>query len=91
MEGHGVQTIVNSHIVLANLGSEAYVLNVDVDEFMVTDNRTTLEELANGCLNEQTAVLGRRAPSVRAPLGRRDGSGLLTHERTKVIWTAVFI
>ncbi len=64
-EQHGIQSIVNSHIVLANLGSDAYVLNVDIDEFMVTDYRTTLEELAAGCFENQTAVLGRCASRVR--------------------------
>ena len=70
MEQHGIQSIVNSHIVLANLGEDAYVLNVDIDEFLVTDKRTTLEELAAGCFKDWTAVLGRCASRFRAGHGQ---------------------
>ena len=59
METHGNQVLVNAHLLLANLGSDAYLLNVDLDEYLVTDNRTTLPELADGCFGNQTARLVR--------------------------------
>ncbi len=62
METHGNQVLVNAHLLLANLGSDAYLLNCDLDEFLVTDNRTTLPELAAGCFGNRTAKLARCAP-----------------------------
>lgn len=61
METHGNQVLVNAHLLLANLGSDAYVFNVDLDEYLVTDNRTTLPELADGCFGNRTARLVRCA------------------------------
>ena len=55
------QVVVNAHLMLANLGSDAYVLNVDLDDFLVIDNRTTLPELFDGCFKNQTANVPRCA------------------------------
>ena len=57
----GNQVLVNAHIMLANLGSDAYVLNVDPDEYLVSDNSTTLEELFDGCCGNMTACVPRCA------------------------------
>ena len=56
---HGNQVLVNAHLLLSNLGSDAYLFNVDLDEFLVTDNRTTLPELIDGCFGNQTTRLPR--------------------------------
>ena len=56
---HGNQVLVNAHIMLANAGADAYVLNVDTDEYLVTNHRTTLPELFDGCFRNQTALLPR--------------------------------
>ena len=53
--------LVNAHIMLANVGGDAYVFNCDVDEFLVTDNRTTLTELSEGCFRNESADLPRCA------------------------------
>ncbi len=56
---HGNQVLVNAHIMLANLGSDAYVLNVDPDEYLVSDNSTTLQETFDGCCGNRTACVPR--------------------------------
>ena len=56
------QVVVNAHLVLANLGRDAYVLNVDLDEYLVLDNRTTLPELFDGCFRNRTVNLARCTP-----------------------------
>ena len=56
---YGHQVLVNAQIMLANLGSDAYVLNVDLDEFLVTDNRTTLAEVFDRCAGNESADLPR--------------------------------
>ncbi len=60
---------MNAHIMLANLGSDAFVLNVDLDEYLVTDNRTTLPELIDGCFRNQTTRLPRCGSLLQQPGG----------------------
>ena len=55
------QVTVYAHMMLANLGSDAYVLSVDLDEYLVTDKPMTLAELFDGCSRNQTAVVPRCA------------------------------
>ena len=61
---------MNAHIMLANLGSDAFVLNVDLDEYLVTDKRTTLSELVLGCFRNRMAIVPRCAASERVPTSR---------------------
>ena len=55
------QVLIMAHMMLANLGSDAYVLNIDMDEYLVTDNTTTLAGLFDGCFQNRTTYVPRRA------------------------------
>ena len=61
METYGNQVLVNAHIMLANLGGDAYVLNIDLDEYLVVDEPTSLTGLFDGCLRNQTTSVPRCA------------------------------
>ena len=65
---HGNQVLVNAHILLANLGSDAFVFSVDLDEYLITEKRTTLPELVEGCLGNRTSRMARCAPWSRVAL-----------------------
>ena len=58
IEPQAHHVVMTTHMLLANLGSDAYVFNVDVDEFLVTDNRTTLADLF-GCFGNRSAIVPR--------------------------------
>lgn len=67
------QVLAYAHMMLANVGSDAYVLNVDLDGYLVVDNRTTLAELFDRCFRGQTTDLPRCASHRGSSPVRRSG------------------
>ena len=75
METHGNQVLVNAHMLLANLGSDAFIFNVDLDE--IPGHGQPLDAAGPGrrLFREPDSAAGQ----VRASWSRVAGSGAGSH------------